>query len=1180
MDPEPGVRQDNPFDASVLERINSPDPERVAIQFNRFSERLQSDPELAEFCFGDARRIDMLATLLGGSAFISDILIREPELFRTLAHDQADARMRVRASERTAVEMERAVHAAVASAPSYDDQKIALRRFHRRELFRIAASDFLGFWDMPAVTGQLSILAGSLIRTALDVAAGAVGIVPAGLAIVGMGKLGGLELNYSSDIDLLFVAGSDAMRYSRVGARVIDVLGDITSEGFLYRVDMRLRPWGRSGALVNTVDAYEKYLKSHGEPWEKQALLKARVLAGNTVVGQEFYDRLSPIVFGQTPESVRKSVVRMKRRIEAELDRKGQTWGNVKQGRGSIRDVEFTVQFLQLLHGGSMPGVRSESTRVGLARLSEHGLLSQDDLRILSEGYTFLRVIEHHLQLYHNRQTHSLPRDSERIDHLARRLEFDDPDPGKQLLGHYEQHASAIRQVFERLVAKAGNGDVSVNNGENNETSLPPLVTTMAPAYQEAFSRREIDRHAILARRLNHRHPVAVEAQDLEDGTWRLTIVGYDYLGELSVISGLLLVHGFDIIDGQIFTDEQRSGSGNQKRPSERSKLKIVDVFTVKPVSGEVPAETWRHYTGELEELVRALSDHRREEVQGRLAERVAESTADRKQSAPSTLYPVDIVIDNETDARFSILNIEAPDTVGFLYELTNALTLLDVDIARVGVTSAGERVRDTLYVTNNRGQKITVEIEQHQLRLTTVLVQHFTHLLPQAPNPTAALLQFRSLLGNLLTRDDWTAEIASLERPEVLDALTRLLGVSDFLWNDFLRMQHETLFPLIGDVDRLKTPRPSSDIEKELADAMSGASDTVEQITLLNRLKDHEMFRIDMRYILGHITEFGQFSREITDLADVVVNEALRLSVDRVASTAGRPMFEDGSPCPLSVCALGKFGGREMGFASDIELLFVYEARGHSSGPVELTNAQYFDRVAQAFLQTIRAKRDGVFEIDLRLRPYGSTAGLATSLAAFQRYFAVEGAAWPYERQLLLKLRPVAGDPELGHLVVQLRNEILAGIGMFDAGSMRAMRERQLRHLVTPGTLNAKYSPGGLVDIEYLTQALQISYCNRYPDLITHANTRVALGKLLKNGILESTDHEVLDGALILLRRVIDGLRMVRGNARDLDIPASDSQEMLYLSRRLKRDSPSDLAEEVLARMTAVAGIGAKLLG
>ena len=216
MTPDGSARKDL-FDASVLDRVNSPDPERVAVQFERFEERLRSNEDLAEFCFGDPRRIDMLATLLGGSAFISGILIREPELFRSLANDQADARMRVRASERTAVEMERAVHAAVASVPSYNEQKIALRRFHRRELFRIAASDFLGFWDMPAVTGQLSILAGSLIRAALDVAANAVNVVPAGLAVVGMGKLGGLELNYSSDIDLLFVAGSDAMRYRRVG---------------------------------------------------------------------------------------------------------------------------------------------------------------------------------------------------------------------------------------------------------------------------------------------------------------------------------------------------------------------------------------------------------------------------------------------------------------------------------------------------------------------------------------------------------------------------------------------------------------------------------------------------------------------------------------------------------------------------------------------------------------------------------------------------------------------------------------------------------------------------------------------------------------------------------------------------------------------------------------------------
>jgi glutamate-ammonia-ligase adenylyltransferase len=1164
------------FDPALLEQVNAPDPERVAIQFERFVERVRENPELASFCFEDPRRVDRLATLLAGSAFVSDILIRDPELFRTLSEQEADARMRFRASERTAVEMERAVHAALADAESFEDRKLEIRRFHRTELFRIAASDLLGFWDMPAVTRQLSMLADSLIRASLDIAAEATGIVPAGLAIVGMGKLGGRELNYSSDIDLIFVAGSHAMRYSRIGERVIDVLGGITAEGFLYRVDMRLRPWGRSGALVHSVDAYASYLSEHGEAWEKQALLKARVLAGNRVVGQEFAARLAPVIFNQSAEDVRASILKMKSRIELELEKKGQAWGNVKQGRGSIRDVEFAVQYLQIVHGTHFPELLVQSTQEALTLLNEYGILSEDDFRVLSEGYTFLRVVEHHLQLHHNRQTHSIPRDRAGVEQLARRLEFVGPEAADEFVEQYEQHATALHETFSRLVD--GNG---FDRGPKREqTALPPLVTTMAPAYREVFGDQDIERHALLARRLNDAHPVVSEAKELEDGTWQLTIVGFDFRGELSVISGLLLAYGFDIVDGQIFTDEQTKVKSAGQGPYGQVRRKIVDVFRVRPVSGSVVEGVWKAYADELEALVRALAEHRLEEVQGQLAERVAESRVPPSGSGPPNLYPVDIVIDNETDRRFTVLHIEAPDTVGFLYELTNALSLLGVDIGRVSVASAGERVRDTLYVTNDRGDKITADRDQHQLRLATVLVQHFTHLLPHAPNPTSALLQFRTFLAGLLSRADWVEEIASLERPEVLDVLTRILGVGDFLWNDFLRMQHETLFPVIEDSAGLEQDRSTADLSLELQRRLDAATSHDDRVDALNRFKDEQMFRIDMRYILGQIDEFGRFALEITDLAEIVVDQALRMSIEKVEDTAGKPMFADGGTCPISVCALGKFGGREMGFASDIELLFVYEASGKSSGPVELTNAQYFDQVAREFLSMIRAKREGVFEVDLRLRPYGSTTSLAISLALFSRYFAVDGPAWPYERQLLIKLRPIAGDPALGQHITEIRNEILSGIGMFDAGSMRAMRERQLRHPVTPGTLNAKYSPGGLVDVEYLTQALQISYCNRHPELLNENNTYEALQMLHEQGILDQPDFETLSEALMLLRRVIDGLRMVRGNARDLDVPTPESQEMLYLARRLKAASPSKLAAALLERMASVSSLGSKLLG
>ena len=1141
----------------------------------RFAERVEDNPDLKAFCFDDSRRTEMLRTLLAGSAFVSDILIRNPGLFREFADAQVDARMRLRASEKTAVEMERAVHLALENADTYSERKSALRKLHRNELFRIAASDLLGFWDMPAVTRQLSMLAGSMIRAAVDVAAAEVEVVPAGLAIVGMGKLGGRELNYSSDIDLIFVAGSDAMRYSRLGERVIDVLGGITADGFLYRVDMRLRPWGRSGALVHTVDAYEKYLKTHGEGWEKQALIKARVLAGNTVVGDELAERLAPIVFQQDPEVVREDIRRMKGRIETELAKKGQTWGNVKQGRGSIRDVEFTVQYLQLANGWSHPGIRSPSTLEALTALFEHDLLTDDDYRVLTEGYTFLRVVEHHLQLYDNRQTHALPRETERLEDLASRLEFSKPNRAAQLVEAYEMHATAIRKVFERIIENGSDSDTGPDGRDGHLDSaltLPPLESTMAPEYREIFTRAEIERHAVLSRRLSREHPVTLDVRDEDDGMSRLTIVGFNYLGALSAISGLLLAYGFDIVDGQVFTDEQR-GDASGEHP------KIVDVFKVRPVRGEPDRKLWTSYENDLELLMLELASGRKEDVQGNLAERVAQSRERGTQDEPPSLYPVDIVVDNESDDRFTVLHIEAPDTVGFLYELTNALSLLNVDISRVAVASAGTRVRDTLHVTDSRGGKITDGDELDRLRLATVLVQHFTHLLPLAPNPTAALLKFRSLLGGLLTRPGWIQEITSLERPDVLDALTRLLGVSDFLWNDFLRMHHETLSPLVGDLDLIQQPRLRADVERSFEEAISAARTFDERIEALNQLKDSEMFRIDMRYILGQTGEFGQFSRELTDLGEVVVNQALRISLDEVRSTAGLPMFEDGGVCPLAVFALGKFGGREMGFASDIELLFVYEASGRSSGASELTNAQYFDRVAQHFLNAIQSKREGVFEIDLRLRPYGSASSLATSIATFQRYFDNEGPAWPYERQLLIKLRPVAGDSELSDLVMRIRKEILGRIGMFDAGSMRAMRERQLRHLVTPGKLNAKYSPGGLVDIEYLTQALQISYAHRHPDLLDESNTRLALGMLAEREILLPDDHSELVAALILLRRVIDGLRMVRGNAKDLNIPDIGTQEMLYLSRRLDRGSAQDLTDEILTRMGSVAGISAKLL-
>jgi glutamate-ammonia-ligase adenylyltransferase len=230
---------------------------------------------------------------------------------------------------------------------------------------------------------------------------------------------------------------------------------------------------------------------------------------------------------------------------------------------------------------------------------------------------------------------------------------------------------------------------------------------------------------------------------------------------------------------------------------------------------------------------------------------------------------------------------------------------------------------------------------------------------------------------------------------------------------------------------------------------------------------------------------------------------------------------------------------------------MFLYENDSKTTGPEVITVSEYFQKLVEVFRHTIQSRREGIFQIDLRLRPFGRAGSLAVSFDAFGNYFGPDGAAWPYERQALVKLRPVAGDPEFGDRIVRLRDKLIYTGEPFDVSAMRAMREKQVRQLVKAGTLNAKLSPGGLVDCEYLVQGLQITYGHRDPSLRT-TNTLEAMDRLKAAGILTVDQHSQLSEAYVFQRRLIDALRMVRGHAKDLTVPAADSEEFEYFARRL----------------------------
>ncbi|HEY9077215.1 MAG TPA: hypothetical protein VIO61_11830 [Anaerolineaceae bacterium] len=1161
-------------------------PDRVLINLSRFLEKIADQDAFLIYLNETRRAIEVLVTLFSSSQFLTEIVLYHPDYFKNIVAYQ---RLAIpKSSDLLYHELKQLL-----STASDDEMYLKLLRlFQGWEMLRIGVCDLLNLYDLPTVTRQLSNLADCIIGACLDLAATHYQTQPDILTVIAMGKLGGKELNYSSDIDLVFLSNHHPDLAQKVGESLITHLSNAAGEGLLYRVDMRLRPWGKVGKLVNTPSGYLAYLEHNARYWEKQALLKSRVVAGNHPIGNHFIKNAREYIFQGTEEQVRQSISALKEQTEAQLRQNGQDWGEVKLGAGSIRDVEFTVQLLQMIYGKRFPEILSGNTLDAIPRLAVHQLLSVEDSRILTEGYKFLRTVEHHLQMMDYRQTHRLPRDPQAINQLALRLGYRSDNPGEDFLSAYEQHSQSVRSIYLNHIAaqinKAGN-DMPPSDGASMKNEFFLHLDRMTPSYADRFSQREITVHALLANRLNINNPVQIQSLLLADQSWQVTIVALDYPGALAFICGLMAIYKMNILSGDAFTYEPAIETDSHA-PHANLRRKIVDVFHVKSmVDQAVSLQTWTQYGDDLAEYLRLLQRGARREAHGRLAIRVAGSLQQMFKpnlKQPPPLFPIDIQISNHINDTYTVMQIRSLDTFGFLYELTNALALTRTYISRVSVDTHGDQVHDTLWITDENGNKITSPSHLQELRAATVLIKHFSHLLPLSPNPEAALLHFGDFINDFLKQINWSDKLASLEKPEVLNALARLLGVSNYLWEDFLRMQHSNLFPVVTDVDRLRTAKSRDQLQSELSIELAKVhqgpqtpDDHAPWVIALNEFKDREMFRVDMRHILGLTEEFWDFASELTDLAEVVINNAFHLCHEDLRSEYGTPLLDNGQISQMAVLAQGKLGGREIGFASDIELMFVYAGNGRTSGQRQITTAEFYEKFVQYFVNTIYSRREGIFQIDLQLRPYGKAGSLSVSLEAFRRYFVPGGPAWAYERQALVRLRPIAGDRDLGALISSLRDEFVYESGDFDVTAMRAMRERQIRHLVRGGSFNPKFSPGGLVDIEYTVQALQIWNGKMIP-AVRQTNTRTALAALAEAGILKPDDYQRLRKAHTFLRWLIDSLRVVRGNAKDMTMPPVSSEEYAFLARRMNyRDNPDRLHQELIRYTEDVRLLSEKLL-
>jgi glutamate-ammonia-ligase adenylyltransferase len=457
----------------------SADPDGALSRLERFLRASGGVSSILSHLASDPRMIGVLASAFGASPFMAEILIRHPAWFYWLSEPEVLTRAR------TVDEMARDLSAALAPLRTHERRLDALRLAKRREILLIGVRDLLRLATVEDTLTALSHLAQVLIEAARAVAEDALreslGLGPlsprlrkdpsrSGFTVLGLGKLGGGELNFSSDVDLVYLYAADRGRVPGGGAsapdrgeyfqalarRLTAALVDVTAEGYVYRVDLRLRPEGKSGSVAQSLRSFEEYYESRGATWERLALVKAWPVAGDRVLGSRFLDRVRPFVYGRPFDGAAlQDMRRVKEQIDRKIAQRAESHRHVKLGIGGIREIEFACQVLQLRFGGSRRSLRERSTLGAIDALRRARLLASEEHDALARAYLFLRDVENKLQMVSDAQVHALPADPLELRACARRVGFRDREglaAEAALLSDYRTHTEATHRIFEDVL--------------------------------------------------------------------------------------------------------------------------------------------------------------------------------------------------------------------------------------------------------------------------------------------------------------------------------------------------------------------------------------------------------------------------------------------------------------------------------------------------------------------------------------------------------------------------------------------------------------------------------------------------------------------------------------------------------------------------------------------------------
>jgi glutamate-ammonia-ligase adenylyltransferase len=1009
------------------------DPDMALNNLERLFAKQEARAHLPALLEHRARDLDATLQLLATSQFFADTLANYPELL-------AGVSQQPRRAPSTA-ELTAQLKGEVDAAATVDDAAVlrAFRRFRDRHALRIGTNDVIRDRPLEEVTRELSRLADSSIEVALQHALRTVsakfgapaapGGKPAKVTALAFGKLGGDELNYSSDIDLMFVYDADgettgrragvtnAEFFGRVVSEVVRLLSVHTDRGSAYRVDLRLRPEGNRGPLARSLASTLSYYDTMGRTWERQALIKLRHVAGDSDLAREFLGAVDSFVYRKYFSfSEINEVKALKRQMEQKAHRAQPEDADfprdVKTGRGGIRDIEYTVQFLQLLNGGDLPAVRQRNTLLALEALEIAGCLNPQETYILADAYRFLRKTEHRLQLLFDLQTHKLPAASDELRKLARRMGY---------LERGQNQGQGARGKGQEPEASSGTDSSDVRaNGETAEapradtdSSLAPRPSPLAPQ-----KRSPLDESA----------PPALDTRDLLVDPLDL------FLKDLRDKTGLdrtILNH----LLHQSFEGED-----------ERSEPEADLILHPDPDGATVRAGLGRYPFRDVPKAYANLSALARESVPFLSARRCRHFFA---SIAPQLLR--------------ALADTPDPD---------EALNNLE----RVSASLGAKAVLWELFSANPATLKLYVEL--------------------CAGSP---------FLSGLLINNPGMVD-------ELLDSLV------------------------------LDQPRTAVELRAELAELLRGATDPD---PIFHSFQDKEFLRIGVGDLLGK-AEVRATTAALSDVADTILGEIGARVEPAVSAKFGRPR------CPFALVGLGKLGGREISYHSDLDLLLVYAEDGTTD--TGEAHQLYFTELAQRAIRTASAMgpMGRLYAVDMRLRPTGKSGSLVLPLAEFNRYFTGP-ACQLWERMALTRARVVCGEPEFALAARDAMRAAALGREWCPAvvEEARAMRAK-LEATAPPRSL--KRAAGGLVDVEFAVQVLQLKHGRERPEVL-EPNVWAALDALETAGALSAEHAAPLRDGYTFLRGVEARLRIVTD--RPLTELPEAPDDLAKLARRLGYGDP-----------------------